>query len=226
MKFIELALGAATVASVFAAPTGGETSAATTKSKRKTGFLFTGVNESGAEFGGTNLPGKLGTDYIWPLTSTIDTLSAKGLNTFRIPIMMERLVPTTLDGTLDATYLAALKTLVTYVTAKGAYAIIDPHNFGRYYSSIITDATGFEAWWKTVATEFADNDLVIFDTNNEYHDEENSNVASLNQAAINGIRAANATSQYIFVEGNSYSGAWTWVRLKAPFDLSLPEQQS
>ena len=36
-------------------------------------------------------------------------------------------------------------------------------------------------------------------------------VLDLNQAAINGIRAAGATSQYIFVEGNSYSGAWTWV---------------
>lgn len=35
-------------------------------------------------------------------------------------------------------------------------------------------------------------------------------VLNLNQAAIDGIRAAGATSQYIFVEGNSYSGAWTW----------------
>jgi endoglucanase len=35
-------------------------------------------------------------------------------------------------------------------------------------------------------------------------------VLNLNQAAINGIRASGATSQYIFVEGNSYSGAWTW----------------
>lgn len=35
-------------------------------------------------------------------------------------------------------------------------------------------------------------------------------VVSLNQAAINAIRATGATSQYIFVEGNSYTGAWTW----------------
>lgn len=35
-------------------------------------------------------------------------------------------------------------------------------------------------------------------------------VLNLNQAAIDGIRAAGATSQYIFVEGNSWSGAWTW----------------
>ena len=45
---------------------------------------------------------------------------------------------------------------------------------------------------------------------NEYHDMDQTLVLNLNQAAINAIRAAGATSQYIFVEGNSWSGAWTW----------------
>jgi len=35
-------------------------------------------------------------------------------------------------------------------------------------------------------------------------------VLDLNQAAIDGIRAAGATTQYIFAEGNAYSGAWSW----------------
>lgn len=35
-------------------------------------------------------------------------------------------------------------------------------------------------------------------------------VVSLNQAAIDAIRGTGATSQYVFVEGNSYTGAWTW----------------
>lgn len=82
---------------------------------------------------------------------------------------------------------------------------------GRYYGNVISDTSGFQAWWKTVAARFASNSLVIFDTNNEYHDMDNTLVGQLNQAAINGIRAAGATTQYIFVEGNSYSGAWTWV---------------
>lgn len=90
--------------------------------------------------------------------------------------------------------------------------MIDPHNFGRYYGNVISDTAGFQAWWNTVASRFATNSLVIFDTNNEYHDMDNSLVAQLNQAAINGIRAAGATTQIIFVEGNSYTGAWTWVR--------------
>jgi endoglucanase len=45
---------------------------------------------------------------------------------------------------------------------------------------------------------------------NEYHDMDQTLVLNLNQAAINGIRAAGATSQYIFVEGNAWSGAWSW----------------
>lgn len=79
-----------------------------------------------------------------------------------------------------------------------------------------------------MATRFVDNELVIFDTNNEYHDMENSLVRDLNQAAIDAIRAANATSQYIFVEGNAWSGAWTWVESgngEALVDLSDPEDK-
>lgn len=106
------------------------------------------------------------------------------------------------------------------VLARGAYAIVDPHNYGRYYSNIITDTAGFQAWWKTIATRFATNDHVIFDTNNEYHDMDNTLVGQLNQAAINGIRAAGAKTQYIFVEGNSYTGAWTWVCHLRPLFIS------
>ncbi|KAI9880739.1 MAG: hypothetical protein M1830_000628 [Pleopsidium flavum] len=50
----------------------------------------------------------------------------------------------------------------------------------------------------------------MFDTNNEYHDMDQRLVVDLNQAAIDGIRAAGATMQAILVEGNSYTGAWTW----------------
>lgn len=38
-------------------------------------------------------------------------------------------------------------------------------------------------------------------------------VLKLNQAAIDGIRGAGATEQYIFVEGNSYTGAWKWAEV-------------
>ncbi|KAL1853567.1 hypothetical protein Daus18300_011771 [Diaporthe australafricana] len=212
MRFFEVILGAVAITAAVAVPTSSDAAVA----KRKSKFLFTGVNESGAEFGQANLPGQLNKDYTWPVHSTIDTLTAKGFNIFRVPILMsvagtERIIPSTLTGNINETYYSGLNDIVSYITSKGAYAIIDSQNFGRYYGNVITDTNGFQTYWKTIASRFASNSKVIFDTNNEYHDMDNTLVAQLNQAAINGIRAADAKSQYIFVEGNSYTGAWTWV---------------
>ncbi|KAI2689571.1 CAZyme family GH5 [Penicillium roqueforti] len=179
--------------------------------KRANGFTWVGVNESGAEFASGSIPGTLNTDYTWPKTDQIQILRDAGMNIFRVPFLMERLVPSSMTGTADATYLAALKTTVQFITDSGAYAIIDPHNYGRYSGNIITSTSDFGAFWKTVAAEFATNEKVIFDTNNEYHGLDQTLVLDLNQAAINAIRAAGATSQYIFVEGNAWSGAYSWV---------------
>ncbi|TVY80272.1 putative endo-beta-1,4-glucanase B [Lachnellula suecica] len=174
-------------------------------------FEWFGVNESGAEFGNTAIPGQLNKDYTFPPTSTIDTLVGQGLNMFRVPILMERIIPTSMTGTTNMTYQTPMVSYINYITSKGAYAIVDPHNFGRYYGNVITDYTGFQAFWKTLATIFKDNANVVFDCNNEPHDMGSASVPNLMQACINGVRAAGATSQYIFVEGTSYSGAWTWV---------------
>ncbi|KAG9247127.1 endo-beta-1,4-glucanase [Calycina marina] len=204
MRFGSLFVNASTAALAVAAPS-------SEKKKRVSKFQFFGVNESGAEFG-TAIPGTLNKDYTWPSTSAISTLAGKGFNIFRVPFMMERAVPTRLTGSIDSAYFAGLTTTVNYITQTvGAYAVIDPHNYARYYGNTITDTAGFQAFWKTVATQFARNSKVIFDCNNEPHDMDNAAVASLMQACINGVRSAGATSQYIFVEGNSWSGAWTWV---------------
>ncbi|ETS76167.1 Endoglucanase 3 [Pestalotiopsis fici W106-1] len=169
-----------------------------------------GINQSVAEFGSGVYPGVWGTNFYFPSTSSIGTLIGEGYNIFRVAFSMERLVPNTLTGSADAAYLANLTSTINYITSNGAYAVLDPHNFGRYYSNIITDVSGFGSFWTTVATAFKDNANVIFDTNNEYHDMDQTLVLNLNQAAINAIRGAGATSQYIFAEGNSYSGAYVW----------------
>lgn len=126
---------------------------------------------------------------------------------------MERIAANSMDSSLQTAYLANLTDIVNYITGQGAYAILDPHNFGRYYGNIITDVNAFKAFWKNLASSFRANTRVIFDTNNEYHDMDQTLVFQLNQAAIDGIRGAGATTQYIFAEGNSYSGAWTWAAL-------------
>lgn len=169
-----------------------------------------GVNESGAEWAASKLPGTPGTDYTWPEPSKIQILRNAGMNIFRAPFLMERLVPNNMTSPPNSTYLADLKKTVIFITESGAYAIVDPHNYGRYYGHIITSTSDFKTFWETVAAQFASNEKVIFDTNNEYHDMDQALVLDLNQAAIDGIRAAGANTQFIFVEGNAWTGAWTW----------------
>ncbi|KAF9003957.1 endoglucanase [Cyathus striatus] len=175
-------------------------------------FKFFGVNESGAEFGNTKIPGVLGTDYTWPSPSSIDYFVSQGFNTFRVPFQQERMSPPSvgLTGAFDQTYLNGLKTIVNYITNKGAYAVIEPHNFMRYNGAVITSTSNFQTWWKNLANEFKSNSHVIFDIMNEPHDIDASVVFNLNQAAVNGIRSSGATSQLILVEGTSWTGAWTW----------------
>ena len=70
-----------------------------------------GVNESGAEFGEDNIPGKLDKDYTWPNTTTIQTLRDTGMNIFRVPFLMERLVPGDMTSDPDSAYMKGLKSV-------------------------------------------------------------------------------------------------------------------
>jgi len=199
------------VACLWVVVTGRPTVIADGASKSKN-FDFFGVNESGPEFGEKTFPGVKGKEYQWPKLSTIDTLMTKNMNTFRINILAERLIQgKDPRGPIVDQYMNDLKETVDYITKRGAYAMIVPHNYGRWYGQIMTDVAGFESYWKTLAAPFKDNKRVIFDTNNEFHDMPQALVVKLNQAAINGIRSTGATSQTINVEGNSWTGAWHWI---------------
>ncbi|KAJ8503035.1 hypothetical protein ONZ45_g11223 [Pleurotus djamor] len=176
-------------------------------------FQYYGVNEAGAEFGNNVIPGVLNTHYRWPDPYSIDFFVEKGFNTFRIPFQLERLSPpgTGLSGPFDPDYLDGLVTTVNYITqTKGAYAVIEPHNYMHYDGAQISDTVVFGTWWSSLATVFKDDPLVIFDIMNEPHTMPASQAFDLNQAAVNAIRAAGATTQLILVEGTFWSGAWSW----------------
>ncbi|KIM24878.1 glycoside hydrolase family 5 protein [Serendipita vermifera MAFF 305830] len=177
-----------------------------------TKFKYFGVNQSSAEFGSGKIPGVLGTDYTWPSPSSVDYFIGKGMKTFRIAFLMERLAPPSsgMAGAFDATYLAGLKTIASYVTSKGGYAFIEPHNYARYNGAVITDYSAFQTFWKNLATQFKSDGNIVFDLMNEPHDIAATAAASLMQAGVNGVRASGAT-QTIMVEGTSWTGAWTWV---------------
>jgi len=203
MLFNSLLAAAALASTAFAAP------AEKRQTSRK--MKWFGINESGAEFGEKNFTGVYGKEYTWYDLNTIDKFMDEGMNMFRLNFLMERLTPNSLTGAFDPLYLGNLTEQVNHITSKGSYAMIQPHNYGRFLGNIITDTAAFKTWWTNVAAEYKDNDLVVFDTNNEYHDMDQQLVFDLNQAAIDGVRAAGATKQYITPEGNSWTGAWTWI---------------
>ena len=70
--FHGLLLGLLATASAVAVPAG-----SAMREKRKSKFQFSGINESGAEFGNKNLPGLLGKDYTWPVKSALDVRSQR-----------------------------------------------------------------------------------------------------------------------------------------------------
>jgi len=222
MLFTNLFSAAALVSTAFAAPS--VMGRATNSTKLK----WFGINESGAEFGEKNFTGVYGKEYTWYDFKAMDKMMEQGMNMFRLNFLMERITPNTLTSPHDALYVGNLTEQVNYLTSKGAYAMIQPHNYGRFLGEIITDVSSFKTWWQNLAVLYKDNPLVVFDTNNEYHDMPQSLVFDLNQAAIDGIRAAGATQQYITPEGNSWTGAWTWISSgngDSLIDLKDPEDK-
>lgn len=171
-----------------------------------------GVNLAGAEFASGAIPGTPNVNYVWPRPQEFDYFIAKGMNTFRVPFLWERLQPT-LEQPFDATYLAALDTTVTAATSRGADIILDPHNYARYRGNVIGGANvsnaQFADLWTRLATRYRDNPRVVFGLMNEPHGMPTEQWASAANAAIAAIRATGA-EQLILVPGNAYTGAHSW----------------
>jgi endoglucanase len=192
---------------------------------------FTGVNLTGAEYGQGIYPGEPGTNYIYPTDAEVDYFMSKGMNTFRVPFSWERMQQT-LSGPLNTAQLGYMDSLVNYATSKGAYVILDPHNFAAYLqagdsTSSVIGATGssvttadFADLWSRLAAHYSGNSHVIFGLMNEPVGIDNgggrpggTTEAWLNSAnsAISAIRTAGATN-LILVPGNGYDGAWSWTQ--------------
>ncbi|WP_437615356.1 glycoside hydrolase family 5 protein [Sorangium sp. So ce834] len=178
-----------------------------------------GISLAGAEFGVDafgkgNLPGTPGVHYNYPDPAfskgytSADYFIAKGMNTFRVPFRWERLQPAR-NQPLNAPELNRLTTTVNNLTAKGAYVVLDVHNYARYGTGIVgaeIPITDFAEFWGRLAVEFKGNTKVVFALMNEPHDMPTETWIEAANAAIVSIRAAGATN-LILVPGNGWSGA-------------------
>lgn len=172
---------------------------------------YRGVNLSGAEFGSA-LPGTEGRDYTWPTTSEVDYFVAKGMNTFRVSFMWERLQPTA-KGALAPAYAAKLDTIIAYATSKHAVVLLNPQNFARYYGNVVGSATVpnavFADFWRRVALRYRSNPRVMFGLVNEPHDIATEQWVDAANAALTAIRGTGAKNT-VLVPGNAWTGAHSW----------------
>ncbi|KAF2709219.1 glycoside hydrolase family 5 protein [Pleomassaria siparia CBS 279.74] len=200
-------------------------------------IFYAGVAESSGEFGvwsptsekGFGLPGRFGVDYSFIDKKGIDVhVDQNKINLFRIAFLLERMCPLSygLGAKFNETHFDFFKEAVDYVTkTKGAYCILDPHNYMRYNDpsqqpmsgSIIGDTADktaattaqFGIFWGELAGRFKDNEKVIFGLMNEPHDMKTSLVVDNSQAAMDAIRKSGA-KQLILASGNSWSGGHAW----------------
>jgi len=176
-----------------------------------------GVSLSGAEFGGSAIPGTYGGDYTYPTHEEVDYFVAKGMTILRIPFLWERLQPA-LGGDFDATELGRLDDIVDYAVAAGTNVLIDPHNYASYDGNVIgygsVTAAAFADFWSKLAEHFKALPQVYFGLMNEPHSATSQTlktedwVAAAN-GAIQAIRATGATNT-ITVSGNGYDTASGW----------------
>lgn len=173
---------------------------------------YRGVNLAGAGHGPNAIPGVDGRDYAFPTPAEVDYFMSRGMNTFRIGFMWERIQPTA-NGEFDAVYAGKLDALVAYTTKVGGTAIVQPHNWARYYGSTVGGATVpnsvFADFWKRMALRYKSDPHVIFNLVNEPHDMPTEQWAGAANAAIAAIRGTGAAN-VIHVPGNAWTGAHAW----------------
>ena len=171
-----------------------------------------GVNLAGADFGETVLPGTFGVNYTYPTEAEIDHFLSRGMNTIRLPFRWERLQRAFL-GEFDAAEMGRLSKFVDSALQKGAYVLLDPHNYARYHGNVIDAADEVSAladFWSRLARAFPD-ERVLYGLMNEPFDMTTEQWLKDANAAITAIRKTGAKN-LILVPGNAWTGAHSWTQ--------------
>ncbi|KAG6855662.1 Manganese dependent endoglucanase Eg5A, partial [Tephrocybe sp. NHM501043] len=171
-----------------------------------------GVNIAGYDFT-VSTDGSFKGTGVDPPVSQFAHFASQGVNIFRIPFAWQLMTPT-VGGTIDSSFFSRYDTTVQAAlnSATKPYVILDLHNYARWNGAIISQGgptdTQFSSLWSQLAAKYKSNPKIIFGIMNEPHDLSSVStwVASV-QAAVNAIRAAGATSQYILIPGSSWSSA-------------------
>jgi endoglucanase len=188
-----------------------------------------GVNVAGAEFGERYLPGAMGSDYVYPaVASTYHHFTAQGLTLFRVPVRWERLQPSAF-GDLSGPDVRALNRSLDLIDAAGGKAIVDLHNFGRYYDAPLgrDDAAKLADFWRRLAAELVGHPAVWgYELMNEPHDLPGGSAAwaELAQVATDAIRGRDVGT-WVLVPGYSWQNAEEWPWRNPTLDVRDPSSR-
>lgn len=172
-------------------------------------FQYTGVNEAGLEFNGAKT-------YCAPQTSSIQNFHNQGHNIFRIPFAWEE-IQSCIRCPLNIDYLNALDTIVNSIISMGGIALIDCHNYFRYYDTLIdvNDLDSFANLWYQLSNHYTNNNQIWFGLMNEPHDMLTENVLKFHQQAIWAIRGTGNNNK-IIISGNGWDSLTLWT-LPSPY---------
>ncbi|KAJ6789533.1 hypothetical protein PWT90_03114 [Aphanocladium album] len=145
----------------------------------------------------------------------------EGFNLFRTAIAWQH-AQTELGGALNETNMQHVDKLVDAITDDGGKAILDIHNYARWYCAIIgqpensfqnpnTSVTNahFSDLWVKLASRYRANPNVIFQLMNEPHDIDIMKWRETSQEAILGIRTV-AQNNTILVSGTQFARLVDW----------------
>lgn len=178
-----------------------------------------GVHLSGAEYN-EGPKGVLGKTYVYPTTREFDYYRSRGFSVIRLAFDIAKVQPTNLQA-LNQKELIYITRLVEYAREKGLYIILDPHNYGRKWSTVLnnfqpigtsTDMPDsyFADFWRRLATVYKNYPNVIYGLMNEPYKQTAAEWKTSAIAAIDAIRAV-STTQIILIPGSSWTTAANWV---------------
>ncbi|THH19988.1 hypothetical protein EW146_g1281 [Bondarzewia mesenterica] len=221
------------------APTSSSTATSTSATPSSTGGSSTlpflgGVNTAGYDFS-VATDGSFNGTGTTPPASQYEHFASEGVNIFRILFLLPaafawQLMTPTVGGTISTSFFARYDATVQAALSASTspYVIIDLHNYARWNGSIIGQGgptnDEFASIWSQLAAKYADEPRIIFGIMNEPHDIPSISAwADSVQVAVNAIRAAGATSQYLLMPGSSWSSAQALPTEAGPFLLNVTD---
>ncbi|KAK2669213.1 Glycoside hydrolase, family 5 [Fusarium oxysporum f. sp. vasinfectum] len=162
--------------------------------------------------------------HSYPYINTVEDYKSwhdKSFNLFRIAMAWQH-VQTSLGGSLNETNMEAVDKLVKAITDDGGQAILDIHNYARWYCAVIDQpevsflnpnitvtTDHFADLWTKLSERYKSNPKVIFQLMNEPHDLNITKWGATNQAAILAIRKV-TEKQKILVSGTQFARLVDW----------------